>query len=222
MIGDSGMSQIFKIAAAASATAIAVALGVAFWPQLDRSVMAARAAVEKPVFVVHASPIKLDAATAAAPTPATTTSVPKAAPAAATKDETDVALTKLAMALRATAPAPTRLASATEFGFSRGLSFPSSTAAPAANDVARRLCAQGLIALAQGNIIGARAYLERAAEAGDTRALLVLGETYDPSTLSKIGARGMRGDAAQARAYYSQALAAGLSDARERMAALVQ
>jgi hypothetical protein len=221
MIGGPGMSQLIKIGAGVGAAAIVVALGFAFWPQLDRSAAGAHAAVEKPVFVVRASPIKLEAATAPSPpqTAATTTAVPMTQPATpASANETDVALTKLAIALRANAPAPTRLASATEFGFPRGLSFPG----PAANETARRLCGQGLVALAQGNIIGARAYLERAAEAGDARALLVLGETYDPTALAKLGARGIRGDSARARAYYSQALAAGLNDARERMAALTQ
>jgi TPR repeat protein len=223
MIGGPGMSQLLKIGAAASATAIVVALGFAFWPQLDRAAGGARAAVEKPVFVVRAAPIKLEAATApAASQTGPTSTVPMTQPApAASNNETDVALTKLAMALRANAPAPTRLASATEFGFPRGLSF-SATTTPAASDAARRLCGQGLVVLAQGNIVGARAYLERAAEAGDARALLVLGETYDPATLARLGARGIRGDSTRARAYYSQALAAGLNDARERMAALTQ
>ncbi len=107
----------------------------------------------------------------------------------------------------------------TELGATRGLTLGSSGPS-GANEEARRLCAQGLVALAQGAIASARAYLERAAEAGDARALLALGETYDPVTLARIGARGLKGDAARARDYYAQALAAGLSAARERMAAL--
>jgi hypothetical protein len=85
-----------------------------------------------------------------------------------------------------------------------------SSSVSSAEEAARRLSAQGLVALAQGDIVGSRAYLQRAAEAGDVRALLALGETYDPATLGRIGARGIKGDAAAAREYYAKALAAGV------------
>jgi TPR repeat protein len=214
------MSHLIRIGAGVSAAALAIALGFAFWPQFDRSLANGRAAVEKPVFVVRTTPVKLDSAVPppapAAPsapdasTAATTTTAPMTAP-------NDPALTKLAMALRANASTQTTASS--EFGATRGLTLTSASASAASED-ARRLCAEGLVALAQGDIANARAYLQRAAEAGDARALLALGETYDPATLARIGARGIKGDAARARDYYSQALAAGLSDARERMAAL--
>ena len=67
---------------------------------------------------------------------------------------------------------------------------------------------------------GARAFLERAADEGDKRALMVLGDTYDPATLTRLGAMGIRGDAGRARDYYAQALAAGVGAARQRIAAL--
>lgn len=85
---------------------------------------------------------------------------------------------------------------------------------------AKRLCAEGLIALAEGDIATARAYLRRAAESGDARALMALGDTYDPTTLSRLGTVGVRGDEATARNYYSRALSAGVGGARERLAAL--
>jgi TPR repeat protein len=87
------------------------------------------------------------------------------------------------------------------------------------NDDALRLRAQGLVALAGGDIAEARAFLERAAESGDTRALLVLGDTYDPSTLARLGTIGLKGDVARARDYYARASEAGLSAARPRLAA---
>jgi len=87
-------------------------------------------------------------------------------------------------------------------------------------DDARRLCAEGLVAFARGDIAAARAFLQRAAEAGDARALMALGDTYDPSTLARLGAVGIKGDEATARGYYSRALAAGVTGARERIAAL--
>ena len=87
-------------------------------------------------------------------------------------------------------------------------------------DEARRLCADGLVAFAKGDIAAARAFLKRAAEGGDARALMALGDTYDPTTLTRLGAVGLKGDEAAARNYYSRALAAGVGGARERIAAL--
>ena len=49
---------------------------------------------------------------------------------------------------------------------------------------------------------------------------MALGDTYDPTTLSRLGAIGVKGDEAAARSYYSRALAAGVGGARERIAAL--
>ena len=87
-------------------------------------------------------------------------------------------------------------------------------------DDGRRLCAEGLVAFAKGDIATARAFLQRAAEDGDARALMALGDTYDPTTLTRLGAVGIRGDEGTARSYYSRALAAGVGGARERIAAL--
>jgi len=133
---------------------------------------------------------------AAAPAP------PKAPPVTARAIGKE-ALNKLATALRGPSADPAPIAS---------LAFPI--------DDARRLCAQGLVAFAKGDIAGARAYLKRAAEGGDARALMALGDTYDPTTLSRLGALGLKGDESVARSYYSRALAAGVGGARERIAAL--
>ncbi len=82
------------------------------------------------------------------------------------------------------------------------------------------LCAEGLVAFAKGDIATARAFLKRAAERGDPRALMALGDSYDPATLAHLGAVGLKGDEAAARGYYSRALSAGVGGARERIAAL--
>jgi hypothetical protein len=87
-------------------------------------------------------------------------------------------------------------------------------------DDARLLCAQGLVAFAKGDVATARAFLQRSAEAGDGRALVALGDTYDPAALARLGAIGLKGDEGTARSYYSRALAAGVGGARERIAAL--
>ncbi len=49
---------------------------------------------------------------------------------------------------------------------------------------------------------------------------MALGDTYDPTTLARLGAVGLKGDGATARDYYSRALSAGVGGARERIAAL--
>ena len=134
--------------------------------------------------------------TAAAPAPQ------KAAPVTA-RALAKEAISKLAAALRGPSVDPSPIAS---------LAIPI--------DDARRLCAEGLIAFAKGDIASARALLKRAAEGGDARALMALGDTYDPTTLSRLGALGLKGDEALARRYYSRALAAGVGGARERIAAL--
>src|ERR1700743_1666619 len=68
------MSHMIRIGAGVSAVAVAIALGIAFWPQIDTSMAHGRIAVEKPIFVVPAAPVKLEAALgrpqAAAPEPA--------------------------------------------------------------------------------------------------------------------------------------------------------
>jgi hypothetical protein len=213
MIGSPGMSHLIRIGAGVSLTALALALGFAFWPQLDKSAALGRPPVEQPVFVARAAAVKSDAAT--------TTTVPASTTAGATANASDgdAALAKLAVALRTNSQAAP--ASAPELGVARGLVIAGAASPRPVSEAARRLCAQGLVALAQGDIVGARAYLQRAADAGDGRALLALGETFDPETLARMGARGIKGDAAIARDYYAKALAAGVSDARERMASLV-
>ena len=113
------------------------------------------------------------------------------------------AINKLASALRAPAADATPIVS---------LTMPI--------DEARRFFAAGLVAFAKGDIATARAFLKRAAEGGDARALVALGDTYDPTTLSRLGAIGIKGDESVARDYYAQAQAAGVSGARDRIASL--
>ncbi len=132
-------------------------------------------------------------------------SAPKATAQPFSKD----AIGKLATALR---EQPTALREQQAGGPSATLAIPI--------DEARRLCAEGLVAFAQGDIATARAFFVSAAEAGDPRALVALGDTFDPATLSRLGVVGLKGDGAKARDYYARALAAGAGGARERLASL--
>jgi hypothetical protein len=194
------MPTLIGLGAGAGATVAALALGFAFWPPSEQPPISARTTVSQPVFVAGASQGKTAAA-------------PAVAPAAAAGADSG-ALAKLAIALKSEPAAAT----GARAGATRSLA-PAEAPAPV-SDAARRLCAQGLVALAAGDIAGARLYLERAAEAGDARALMALGASYDPASLARMGARGLKGDAATARVYYARALAAGMGAARERMAAL--
>jgi TPR repeat protein len=209
------MPNLIALAAGAGATALTLILGLAFWPPMATAPISGKSVVSQPVFVAgltHGKPdsgtmpiVAVAASNASAPQPAV-------APVADAS-----AMAKLAVALQ-TNPTPI----ATQgVGTTRSmiLSAPGGGASPA-SEAARRLCAQGLVAMAAGDIAGARLFLERAAESGDARALMVLGESYDPATLARMGAMGIKGDAAKARDYYTRALAAGMGAARERMAAL--
>ncbi len=118
------------------------------------------------------------------------------------------AIGKLALALRAQ---PAGL-SAQQAGPGAALAIPINEG--------RRLCAEGLVAFAKGDIATARAFFVSAAQAGDPRALVALGDTFDPATLTRLGVIGLKGDGAKARDYYARALAAGASGARERLASL--
>ena len=64
-----------------------------------------------------------------------------------------------------------------------------------------------------GDIASARPFYERAAEAGDANAALLLGQTYDPGMLVRVGLRGARGDAAKAAEWYRRAQSLGAAEA---------
>jgi hypothetical protein len=174
------------------ATVIAGMLVLACWPRLEPSALHVKAAVEQPIFV---TPL---AAISNRPAPATTAlPIDKAA------------IGKLATALR---EQPAVL-------LQQAVGSPGATLAIPI-DEARRLCAEGLVAFAKGDIATARAFFVSAAAAGDARALVALGDTFDPATLIRLGVVGLKGDEAKARDYYARAVTAGAPGARERIAAL--
>ena len=76
--------------------------------------------------------------------------------------------------------------------------------------------AKGL--LAAGDIPSARLLLERAADAQDAGAALMLARTYDPAVLGTQDARNIIPDPAIARAWYQKAAQLGSSDAQRRLA----
>jgi hypothetical protein len=76
--------------------------------------------------------------------------------------------------------------------------------------------------LAKGEISSAQLFLERAAEAGNARALFRLAETHDPRALQRWNVVGKRGSVVKARKYYEQAAEKGIPEARERLTTLPQ
>jgi hypothetical protein len=99
-------------------------------------------------------------------------------------------------------------------------------AAPVAASPARRLDADELAALmkrakgliAIGDIASARLLLERAADAQEASAALLLAQTYDPAVLGAQDTRSITPDPAAARTWYQKAAQLGSPDATQRLA----
>lgn len=85
---------------------------------------------------------------------------------------------------------------------------------------AERLLARGEAFLANGNIMGARDFFERAADAGSAVSALRLATTYDPAALKRLKVQGVAPDPALARKWYARALELGSSEAAEPLARL--
>jgi hypothetical protein len=98
---------------------------------------------------------------------------------------------------------------------------PQAAAAPArrldADDLATLLKrAKSLIAI--GDIAAARLLLERAADAQEANAALLLAQTYDPAVLGTPDARSITPDPATARGWYQKAARFGSLEAQQRLA----
>jgi TPR repeat protein len=103
---------------------------------------------------------------------------------------------------------------------------PEPVAAPPAAPVARRMDPDELAALMKrarglvetGDITSARLLLERAAEAQEASAALLLAQTYDPAVLGTQDLRSITPDPAMARGWYQKAAQFGSRDAQQRLA----
>lgn len=76
--------------------------------------------------------------------------------------------------------------------------------------------ARGLIEV--GDIAPARLLLERAADAQEATAALLLAETYDPAVLGTLDMRSITPDPAMARDWYQKAARLGSQEAQQRLA----
>jgi TPR repeat protein len=75
--------------------------------------------------------------------------------------------------------------------------------------------------VAAGNIGAARSMFQLAAGAGEPTAALALAETYDPSVLEKLGAKGITPNVSLARYWYEKAKALGSTAAPGRLVGLM-
>jgi TPR repeat protein len=82
------------------------------------------------------------------------------------------------------------------------------------------LIRRGETFILQGDFAAARLMLQRAAEAGNGRAAVMLGATYDPVVLRRVGVVGLKAEPERAREWYERAVALGSPDASARMAEL--
>ena len=76
--------------------------------------------------------------------------------------------------------------------------------------------------IAVGYFAGARAYFERAAEAGSGEAALAVGATYDPDFIAALGVQGIKPEPAAAKDWYDRAEALGVTDRDMKLAGLKQ
>lgn len=74
--------------------------------------------------------------------------------------------------------------------------------------------------MAKSDMAAARLLLQRAAEAGEARAALALGATFDPTALQAMGVVGVAPDVAKARIWYERAAEYGSAEASRRLGAL--
>lgn len=74
--------------------------------------------------------------------------------------------------------------------------------------------------LSSGDIVSARLLLERAAEARDAGAALLLAQTYDPDVLGTSDVRNITPEPSTARAWYEKAAKLGSAEAQRRLAQL--
>jgi hypothetical protein len=169
-------------------------------------------------------------AAVAATTPAVVAAPAIAAPSAALPSRDDIALA-LRAAHQNQAPAEIQqqpvLAAAPAMA-APAMAAPAMAAPAPAAPPARRIDSEELAnlmtrakaLLASGDISPARLLLERAAQAQDASAALMLAQTYDPTVLGTQDIRNITPDPALARSWYQRAAQLGSADAQRRLSQL--
>jgi hypothetical protein len=145
----------------------------------------------------------------------------------ALQSQTPAAAAPAAAAPAAAAPIAAPMA-ALPTGVAPSAAAPPAAAPPIAAAPARRMAPDEFATLMQrakamlavGDIPSARLLLERAAEAPDANAALMLAQTYDPQALGTSDVRNIVAEPAKARAWYQKAALLGSADAQRRLAQL--
>jgi len=91
---------------------------------------------------------------------------------------------------------------------------------PVVQDELEMLLKRGKEFLADGDLASARLLLRRAAEGGSAEAALVLGTTFDPLVIQRLGVLGAHPDIGEARHWYQRAAELGSNTASQRLARL--
>lgn len=86
----------------------------------------------------------------------------------------------------------------------------------------REFVERGDALLKLGDVASARLFYREAIDAGNERAAMCLAVTYDPTSLQALGIQGVFTDRALAETLYRQAIAAGETEAGERLTRLLQ
>jgi hypothetical protein len=165
-----------------------------------------------------------------APDLAMASAIPQTSPQTSLNDPESVTNTMLASADGQDLPAPASrdtIAAAHQIALQAQMPVPVA-AQPAPAEPVRSLDADtlaGLMTRARsligvGDIGAARLLLERAANAKDANAALLLAQTYDPAVLGPSDARSIIADASAARDWYQRAASLGSAEARQRLARL--
>jgi TPR repeat protein len=190
--------------------------GTAVWPRILKAGIFTASAAAKPP-----APVRLASTEPSIPATQTTVGVrtsPPAATAAPTRDE-------IAAALRTAHQSQPEVQPEVRQPLAVAPVAPATPVAPVAPP-ARRLAADELATLLKrakglieiGDIAPARLLLERAADAQEAGAALMLAQTYDPAVLGTQDMRSITPDPAMARDWYQKAARLGSLDAMQRLA----
>jgi TPR repeat protein len=178
---------------------------------LGQTGVLAKSASEPPV------PVRLASTEPSTPAAQTTVGVRASTPAAMAAPTRD----EIAAALRSAHQSPPEIRQPPAAA-PAALAAPAAPAAPPARHLAPDELAtllkraKGLIEI--GDIAPARLLLERAADAQEASAALMLAQTYDPAVLGKQDMRSITPDPAMARDWYQKAARLGSLDAKQRLA----
>jgi hypothetical protein len=219
----SGSSRLFKTAALAIAAMVATFVAV----KNPFNVFANATASLVGISDVRSALASTPARQPTAPSQTVAAAVPASVPAVAATQSQLPTRDDIALALRnasQTPQAPVEVQQPTAVAAVAAVAPVAVAPAPAARrlepDELAGLMTRAKALLASGDIAPARLLLERAAEAQEASAALMLAQTYDPTVLGTQDIRNITPDPALARSWYQRAAQLGSADAQRRLSQL--